>query len=306
MSTTVGFVGVGHMGSRMIRCLAAAGFDVVAYDRSAEALASLPVTALESPEQVAATGVDVVLLSLPDSRAVEDVVRGPQGLAGGLAEGAVVVDLTTSAPETTVALHEHLGRQGVRFLDAGVSGGAAAAAKGTLTLMVGAAADDEVLTRLAPVFDAIARAVFPLGRPGAGHAAKILNNFLNAVNLSASAEVFVAAARSGLDLHVFLEAVNASSGANWATLNRFPALLTGDYLEGGLSSALMMKDLLLYAEHVGRVGVPSLHLSGPVAAFGTALQTGRADQISNRVVDALGDLADGVRLSQATSEESTR
>ena len=303
MSTRIGFVGVGHMGSRMIRCLEAAGIDVVAHDPAPDALDGLSATPAATPAEVGASGVDVVLLSLPDSRVVEQVVRGPGGLVESLREGSVVLDLTTSSPETTVSLHRDLAQRGVRFLDAGVSGGAAAAARGTLTLMVGAESGDEVLVRLAPVLDVIAGTVFPLGRPGAGHAAKILNNFLNAVNLSASAEVFVAARRSGLDLRVFLNAVNASSGSNWATQNRFPAIITGDYLEGGLSSALMMKDLLLYAEHVGRVGVPTLHLSGPVAAFGSALQTGRADVISNRVVDALGDLAGGVRLSDTTDTD---
>lgn len=297
MSELVGFVGAGHMGSRMIGCLESAGFRVVAHDRAPDALAGLGATPAASVAEVGASGAEVILLSLPDSKAVDAVVRGPEGLAGRLADGAVIVDLTTSSPELTVALHDQLAEGGVRFLDAGVSGGAAAAAKGTLTLMVGAEADDPVLARLEPIFDAIASEVYPLGRPGAGHVAKILNNFLNAINLSASAEVFVAAAKSGLDLKVFLDAINASSGANWATLNRFPALITGDYLKGGLSSTLMMKDLLLYAEYAGRVGVPTFHLSGPVAAFGSAMQTGRAQLISNRVVDALGDLAGGIRLS---------
>jgi 3-hydroxyisobutyrate dehydrogenase-like beta-hydroxyacid dehydrogenase len=135
-----------------------------------------------------------------------------------------------------------------------------------------------------------------MGESGTGHTAKLLNNFLNGINLTASAETMVAARRAGLDLHTFLDVVNNSSGANWATLNRFPHIVEGDYLEGGLTGNLLLKDLTLYVDLVRALGVPTLHASGPVAALGLAAGLGYGDQISNRVVDAIGDLAGGVRL----------
>jgi 3-hydroxyisobutyrate dehydrogenase len=107
----------------------------------------------------------------------------------------------------------------------------------------------------------------------------------------------VAARKAGLDLAVFLDVLNASSGVNFATLNRFPKIIKGDYLEGGLSSRLMLKDLLLYVDHVRELGVASLNAAGSVASFGLAAQLGYGDQISNRVVDAIGDVSGGVRLS---------
>ena len=101
-----------------------------------------------------------------------------------------------------------------------------------------------------------------MGAPGSGHVAKLLNNFLNAISLAATAEVMVAAKQSGLDLAQFLDVVNHSSGVNFATLNRFPRIIEGDYLEGGLTSALMAKDVRLYLEHVQEIGAPSLTGAG--------------------------------------------
>ena len=106
----------------------------------------------------------------------------------------------------------------------------------------------------------------------------------------------VAARRAGLDLATFLDVVNHSSGVTFASLNRFPSIIRGDYLEGGLTGRLMMKDLLLYVGLLRELGVPSLNAAGPVATFGLANELGYGDQVSNRVVDALGDVAGGVRL----------
>jgi 3-hydroxyisobutyrate dehydrogenase len=214
-----------------------------------------------------------------------------------------VVDLSTASPESTVALAAEAARRDVTYLDAGISGGAAAAEKGTLTIMAGgdAAAVDAVRPVLAP----LAATVHHLGPVGAGHTAKLLNNFLNAVTLAATAEVMVAGQRAGLDLRTLLAAVNGGSGRSFASSNRFPRIVEGDYLEGGLTSRLMTKDVTLYTELLGRLGVPSLHAAGPLAAFGLAAHLGYGDLISNRVVDALGDLAGGVRIQQPTTREGS-
>jgi 3-hydroxyisobutyrate dehydrogenase-like beta-hydroxyacid dehydrogenase len=125
---------------------------------------------------------------------------------------------------------------------------------------------------------------------------KLLNNFLNGVSLAATAEVMVAGKKAGLDLEVLLKVINVSSGVNFATLNRFPKIITGDYLKGGLSNTLMLKDITLYTELVSKLGVASLNSAGPVASFGLARALGYADEISNTVVDAIGDISGGVRL----------
>jgi len=288
---TVGVVGLGNMGGRIARRLVEAGEDVIGHDLDAARAADAGARAAAALAEVAAA--DVVLLSLPDSPAIEAVV---DELEEHLRAGQVVVDLSTAAPASTVALHDRLGARGVAFVDAGISGGAAAAEAGTLTIMVGGSAD--ALATVRPVLDHVAANVHHMGPSGTGHVAKLLNNFLNATSLAATAEVMVAAKQSGLDLAQFLDVVNHSSGVNFATLNRFPRIIEDDYLEGGLTNALMAKDVRLYLEHVQEIGAPSLTGAACLGVFELAGALGYGDQISNRVVDAIGDIAGGVRVQQ--------
>jgi 3-hydroxyisobutyrate dehydrogenase len=292
-SQRIGFIGLGNMGGRMTRRLVSHGHEVLGFDPvpgRAAAAGAVPATSVTQVVH----GSDCILMSLPDSRVVESVVRGEQGVLEAGRPGQVVVDLSTSAPSSTIALHTELAERGIEYLDAGISGGAAAAERGTLTVMVGGSA--AVLGSISWVLQPIASKVVHMGGSGAGHLTKVLNNFLNAVSLAATAEVMLAARKAGLDLAQVLEVVNTSSGVNFATLNRFPHIINGDYLEGGLTSALMTKDITLYVDCLREIGVPSLQAAGPLAAFGLADSLGYGDQISNKVVDALGDVAGGVRL----------
>lgn len=289
----VGFIGLGNMGGRIARRIIAGGHRVLGHDSDPAKVAAAGADPAGSPARVA-EGSDTILLSLPDSRAVEAVVLGEDGVLGACRPGQVVVDLSTAAPDSTARLNAALGERGATFLDAGITGGAAAAERGTLTLMVGGPAD--TVGELRPLLDLFAANVFVMGDSGAGHTAKLLNNFLNAVSLAATAEVMVAGRAAGLDLEKLLAVLNAGSGQNFATRERFPRIVRGDYLEGGLTGALMMKDVVLYVDHVRGLGVPTLNASGPLATFGLSNGLGYADQISNRVVDALGDVAGGIRI----------
>lgn len=291
--TAVGFIGLGNMGGRMVRRLVDAGFQVTGYDPAEGAAQRCGAVPAATVAEVV-DGAEHVLLSLPDSRVVEQVVLGPGGVLERARAGQIVVDLSTAAPASTRKLYWRLGDVGAELLDAGVSGGAAAAEKGSLTLMVGGA--EAALSAVRTILAPIAGKIFLMGGSGAGHSTKLLNNFLNAVNLAASSEVMVAARKAGLDVAQVLDVINSSSGANWATQNRFPSIVQGDYLEGGLSSHLMLKDVMLYLELLVDIGVPSLNGAGPVACFGAAIQGGYGEAISNRVVDAIGDLAGGIRL----------
>jgi 3-hydroxyisobutyrate dehydrogenase-like beta-hydroxyacid dehydrogenase len=294
----VGLVGAGNMGARIGRNVRDAGDRIVAYDRDETRLAESGIPPAGSlPELV--RGADLVLLSLPDSSVVERVVLAEDGIAANCREGQIVVDLTTSSPQSTVSLHAALQKRGVELLDAGISGGAKAAEAGTLTLMVGGS--ETALETARPTLERFSSKLFHMGAPGSGHIAKLLNNFLNGINLEATAEVMIAARKSGLQLEQFLEVLNSSSGVNFATLNRFPSIVRGDYLEGGLTGRLMAKDLRLYLEYVARIGTPTFTGPGCLAAFEVANAGGYADVISNHVVDGLGDLAGGVRLHDGTN-----
>jgi 3-hydroxyisobutyrate dehydrogenase-like beta-hydroxyacid dehydrogenase len=291
--TTIGFIGLGNMGGRMTRRIVDAGIPVLGFDPAEGAAEAAGATAAKSSKEVALVA-DVIFFSLPDSRVVERVALGEEGIIATARPGAIIVDLSTSAPASTKRLHELATERGVGYLDAGISGGAAAAEAGTLTLMVGGEAD--ALAAVQQYLAPFASNVFHVGESGAGHVTKLLNNFLNAIALSATAEVMVAAKKAGLDLATVLDVFNKSSGVNFATLNRFPKIIAGDYLKGGLTNTLMLKDVVLYTELVAELGVAGLNAPGPLAAFGLARQLGYADQISNTVVDAIGDISGGVRL----------
>jgi 3-hydroxyisobutyrate dehydrogenase len=289
----VGIVGVGNMGGRISRRILAAGHGVLGYDREPRQMEAAGVSGAASVADVVRE-TDVVLFSLPDSAVVESVVLGEGGVLETCRSGQVVVDLSTAHPHSTVELHARLADKGVELVDAGISGGATAAEKGTLTIMVGGS--EEALDVVRWLLETFSSRVYYMGGSGSGHTAKLLNNFLNGISLAATAEVMVAARKAGLDLRTFLDVVNHSSGVNFATLNRFPSIVEGDYLEGGLTGNLMMKDLMLYVDLARALGVPTLSASGCLAAFGLAAGLGYGEEISNRVVDAIGDVAGGVRL----------
>ncbi|MGZ4165142.1 MAG: NAD(P)-dependent oxidoreductase [Solirubrobacteraceae bacterium] len=291
-----GIIGAGNMGGRMGRRVAAAGDPIVAFDANADTLRECGMEAAESAAALVESA-DVVLLSLPDSSIIERVVLGQDGVLAHAQSGQIVVDLSTADPRSSVRIHETLAEQDVTFLDAGISGGAAAAEKGSLTLMVGG--DASALERVTPLLAHFASTIVHMGAPGSGHVTKVLNNFLNGVALAATAEVMVAGRRAGLDLDRLLEVLNASSGVNFATLNRFPKIIHGDYLEGGLTGELMAKDIRLYLSYMAGIGVPTFSGPGCLAAFELSNSMGYRDVISNRVVDGIGDLAGGIRLYDA-------
>ena len=287
----IGVIGLGNMGGRIARRIADGGEMVIGHDADASRAAAVGVQAAGSPAEVA-TSAEIVLLSLPDSRVVEAVV---DTLYDATRAGQVIVDLSTAAPSSTRAIHERLAARDVSYVDAGISGGAAAAEKGTRTIMAGGEAG--ALDRVRPILAHFAEHVHHMGPSGSGHVAKLINNFLNGVSLAATAEAMVAGRKAGLDLRQLLDVLNTSSGVNFATLNRFPRIVEGDYLEGGLTSNLMAKDLMLYLDLARELEMTSIEGPPCLAAFHLAAALGYGDQISNRVVDALGDIAGGVRIN---------
>jgi 3-hydroxyisobutyrate dehydrogenase-like beta-hydroxyacid dehydrogenase len=290
----IGMIGLGNMGGRMSRRLADAGWVVHAFDVKPERGAACGAVPVVSVGQLA-DECQVILLSLPDSTIIEAVARGHDGLLAHAGPGQVLVDLSTASPASTRALHADFAAKGAEFLDAGISGGAAAAAAGTLTLMVGG--DAAALGWVRPVLAAFSSAIHHMGPSGAGHIAKVLNNFLNGVTLAATAEVMVAAKKADLDLGQLLDVINSSSGVSFASLKRFPHIIKGDYLEGGLSGRLMAKDLRLYVDLTEQLDVTSIVGPATLTTFQVSNALGYGDVISNRVVDAVGDLAGGIRVA---------
>lgn len=287
-------IGLGNMGGRVARRISEAGPPIVGYDVSESQREASGLETVESIKDLV-DRVEIVMLCLPDSSIIEAVMLEPDGVLASVREGQIVVDLSTASPASTVKLHAKLAEKGVPLVDGGLTGGVDSATTGTMTIMAGG--DVEALERVRPVLDSFSGAVYRMGPPGAGHTAKVLNNFLNGVSLAATAEVMVTAKKAGLDLAQLLEVFNRGSAINWATRERFPHIIQGDYLEGGLSVDLMIKDINLYLATTNAMQAPSLVGPATFAAFHVASSLGYGEQISNHVVDALGDLAGGVRLA---------
>ncbi|MDQ4117327.1 MAG: NAD(P)-dependent oxidoreductase, partial [Actinomycetota bacterium] len=239
MADPVGFVGLGRMGTPMVRRLAAGGVPVRGHDAAAGVAEGLADVLTPVPDAAAAAaGAPVVLLMLPDSDAVESVVDG--GLADALEPGTLLVDMSTSEPLRTRELAPRVADRGAILVDAPVSGGVAGARDGTLTIMVGGS--DDVVRRLEPTLALIGR-VRHVGTCGAGHALKALNNLLSASHLLATSEAILAGERFGLDPGAMLEAINGSSGRSGSTDNKWPRHIVPGTYASGFTAGLMLKDL---------------------------------------------------------------
>ncbi len=241
---TVGFIGVGTMGQPMARCLDAAGFALVVYDidrAAADAFANeIGATVAPTPKD-AAEAANVVVTMLPSGADVRAVALGMDGLADGFARGSILIDMSSSEPSGTEALAADLAGRGIDMIDAPVSGGRAKAVDGTLTLIVGG--DDAVIDRCQPVLEAMGDAIFRTGRVGSGHAIKALNNLLNAIGLLAGAEALLIGKRFGLDPNIVVDVINASTGMNHATKNKFKQRVFSRTFDSGFGLDLMVKDL---------------------------------------------------------------
>lgn len=263
--STVGFVGLGHMGTPMASRLVDAGVTVRAYDASPDAraafAAAVPGATVVDTAASTATGAEAVLLCLPDSDVVESVVAE-------LDAARVVVDMSSSEPLRTRALAEQLADTGRVLVDAPVSGGVSGARAGTLAVMVGG--PDEVVADLDPLLAAMGRPRH-VGPVGAGHALKALNNLMSAAHLVASSEAVLVGEEFGLDPAVMLEVVNGSSGRSGSTENKWPNhILPGTY-GAGFGIGLMVKDIHIALDLAASTSVPTRHAAATVALWDEAL-----------------------------------
>jgi 3-hydroxyisobutyrate dehydrogenase len=282
----IGFVGLGHMGLPMARRLAEAGYQVAGFDASAKVLASLGgsdgISAAPTLASVADAGT--VILMLPDSDVVEQVLLGsadlegasPEGaspeagLLAGLEPGSMIIDMSSSDPSRTRELAGRAGGLGITLIDAPVSGGVAGAVAGSLTIMVGG--PQEAFSAIRPVLETMGSRVVRAGDVGAGHAVKALNNLMSAAHLLASSEALIAGRRFGLDPAVMLEIINGSSGRSGSTELKWPRYVLTETYNAGFPVRLMVKDIKLALAIERATGTPSAVSAATVAAWSEALE----------------------------------
>jgi 3-hydroxyisobutyrate dehydrogenase len=241
----VGFIGLGRMGAPMARNVAAAGFSLVVRDESAEVEQRLAAETggrvARSPADLAGCGVVVTML--PTSAVVaKALLEWEGGVPQHLPDGAVVVDMSSSVPQDTVALGARLAEHGVALVDAPVSGGVPGAVAGSLSIMMGAD-DPAAAERAQPVVDAMSSRTHRTGGLGTGHAVKALNNFVAASTFVACGEALVAAERFGLDPAVLVDVLNTSTGRSFVSSEVLGEHVVGGRYASGFSLPLMTKDV---------------------------------------------------------------
>lgn len=242
---TIGFVGLGHAGWPMCANIIKAGYDVIVHDADSDrgrAFAEAHGCRVAgTPAGLA--GVNVLVTMLPNGHVVREVVLGPGGAAEGLAPGAVVVDTSSSDPEGTRQLGAELAERGLTLLDAPVTmpepGGAA---KGHITIMLGGD-DEEAMELASPILSTMCNHLIRVGRLGAGHATKTLNNYVSCAGLVAALDALVIGARYGLDPTTTLSVLNVGTGRNFSTAFALPMEALTRRFATGFSLALLIKDL---------------------------------------------------------------
>lgn len=242
-NSKVAVIGLGSMGFGMASSLVRAGLTVVGYDPSEAAAEKLALTGAQiarSPGDAAANA-NVVLCVVVNSAQTDAVLFGDGGVFPVMAPGSVFISSATMAPSEAKRLSSRLAERDIFYLDAPISGGAAKAASGALTIM--ASGSPNAFARARHVLEAIAAKVYRLGdEPGIGASVKMINQHLAGIHIAAACEAMVLASKLGLDLSTVYEVITASAGNSWMFENRVPHILDGDYRP--LSSVeIFVKDL---------------------------------------------------------------
>ena len=280
----IGFIGLGKMGFPMARRLIEAGYQLTAYDTRKDVLdkmVALGAQAASSPKDIA-DRVETVMVSLPSLQASLEVATGK----GGVIEGKRIkrfVDLSTVGSHMAVKIHDLLKAKNIVQLDSPVSGGVGGAEKGTLAVMVsGPRADFETIKSALAV---IGKPFFIGEKPGSAQTMKLTNNLLSATAVVATCEAVTIGVKSGLDANVMIDVINAGSGMNTASRDKFPRSILPRSFDFGFATGLMVKDVRLaleearslgmsleVAEAVGRLWETIYREMGPESDFTSAIK----------------------------------
>lgn len=276
--STLGFVGVGRMGGLMARRLIDAGYKLTICDISEaaiEPLAKLGAHAVDSPAAVASVA-EIVLVSLPTPQVVYTAALGPKGIAEG-SRARIFVDMSTTGAIYARRVAEGLAAKGIVAADAPVSGGLAGAARGTLAVMV--SCPEDTFETIKPVLGHLGKLFYAGTQPGLGQTMKLLNNLLSATAMAISSEAVVMGVKAGLDPKQLLSAINAGTGRNSATEDKFPRFVLPRAFNAGFAIGLLNKDIRLCMEEAEALGVPMLVGSAvrQLLAIATASEGANAD-----------------------------
>ncbi len=290
MTDKIGFIGLGIMGRGMVHNLLKAGFDVTVWNRTAsrtEEFAALGATVAVSPTALASQS-DIIITCVSDTPDVEAVIVGDNGVIHGAQAGSLVIDMSTISPQATQQIAARLAEKDVFMLDAPISGGSEGATKGTLSIMVGGAADQ--VQRAMPYFQAMGKTITHVGENGAGQTVKLVNQILVVVTMLGISEALLFAKAGGLDLEKTLAAVSGGAAGSWMLSNRAPQIIEDDW-RPGFTVDLQQKDLRLVLEAADQIGMPMLATALVFNLYRTLQQQGLGHEGNHALVKALENLA---------------
>jgi 3-hydroxyisobutyrate dehydrogenase len=272
----VGVIGLGSMGGGVATSLLRAGFPVRVCDVRADVVRSFAgagATACATPAELGAA-CDVVIVLVVNAEQTEAVLFGEQGAAPAMRKGSVLVLSVTVPPAYAEQLSARLGERGIVMIDGPVSGGAAKAAAGEMTMM--ASGPPEAFAICEPVLSVIAQKVYRLGtEAGTGSKVKMVNQLLAGVHIAAAAEAMALGIKAGADANVLFEVISNSAGSSWMFQNRVPHILAGDYTPRSAVN-IFVKDLGIVLEAGKRSTLPlpltaaahQMFLSAAAAGYG--------------------------------------
>jgi 3-hydroxyisobutyrate dehydrogenase-like beta-hydroxyacid dehydrogenase len=285
--TTVGFLGLGRMGAPMAANLVGHVDTLVVHDLYPPAVGALVAKGAQAAGSAAALGerCEIVFLSLPTPGIVREAVA--EVLSG--AAPRIVCDLSTSGPQLAQELHGRLASRGIASFDAPVSGGIRGAEQGTLAIMVGG--PEAHYGEIEPLLQRIGRPFHMGETPGAGQVAKLANNLLSLAAIATTAEAMTLAIKAGLDPARMIEVLNAGTGANSATRDKWPRAVLPRTFDFGFSAQLSLKDTRLALEEAQAMGVP--------------LPTGeRLAALLERTLATYGDGADFTEMAKVVEADA--
>jgi 2-hydroxy-3-oxopropionate reductase len=284
----VGFVGLGAMGAPMAHNLIKRGHEVTVFARRHDAMAPLVANGARpasSPADAAADS-EVTITMVFDTASVEDVTLGARGVVAGARSGSILVDHSTIVPEGARRIASALQARGISMLDAPVSGGAMAAAAGTLSIMVGG--EEAALARVRPALECYARTIAYIGPSGAGQVAKACNQICTIVNMLGAAEAMLLAERAGVDPTRVKDVILTGFGSSRMLELQAPKMIAKAF-DGNVESRLHDKDIHIVLDMARTLGI-GLPASSAAAKVLTALQErGGARRDSAAMFDVLAN-----------------
>jgi len=274
----LGFIGVGRMGIHMAGRLLEAGYAVTVFDTNETAMQRLEQRGAKRAASAAdvASQCATVLVSLPTPDVVKLVALGKNGVIEG-AKAKTFIDLSTTGPRVAKEVAEGLARKGITAVDAPVSGGPSGAEKGTLAMMI--ACPRPLADELRPIIEVLGKFFYIGEAPGLGQTMKVINNLLSATAITITSEAMVMGVKAGLDPTTMLSVINAGSGRNTATEDKFPRCVVPRRFDFGFTTSLLYKDIRLCLEEAEALGVPMIvgNAVRQMMAIGKAAQGPDAD-----------------------------